>query len=60
MKEVIGIRQAGERINDHVYGQVRRHVSMQVYVQVLKGVYDHARGQVMAGVSRQVKENLST
>jgi alpha-L-arabinofuranosidase len=60
MREVIWIRQAGERINDHVYGQVRRHVSMQVYVQVLKGVYDHVRGQVNAGVSRQFKENLST
>ena len=57
MKAVIRVRQVGERINDHVYGQVRRHASMQVYVQVLKGVYDHVRGQVNGVVSRQVQEN---
>jgi hypothetical protein len=57
MKAVIRVRQAGELVNDHVYGQVYRQVSSQAYGQVIKGVYDHVRGQVTGVVSRQVQEN---
>ena len=56
MREVVGIKEVGKQMSDHMYRQIRRGVNWQV----LRCIYDHIFVQVRDQVYWQVQENLST